>query len=61
LLNRILIVSNTGSDAQGFTPLHYAAIYNEKETMELLIKHGADTNAVSYTLKLTRELSSDAV
>lgn len=27
----------------------------QTEAMECLIKHGADTNAVSYTLKLTRK------
>eukprot|EP00029_Vermamoeba_vermiformis_P001747 TRINITY_DN1194_c0_g1_i3.p1 TRINITY_DN1194_c0_g1~~TRINITY_DN1194_c0_g1_i3.p1 ORF type:complete len:1048 (-),score=156.93 TRINITY_DN1194_c0_g1_i3:104-3247(-) len=40
-------------DAHGFTPLHYAAMLDQLEAMECLINHGADTNAVSYTLKLT--------
>jgi ankyrin repeat protein len=42
------------SDAHGFTPLHYAAMRKQTDAIELLLSHGADTNAVSDTLKLTR-------
>jgi ankyrin repeat protein len=40
-------------DAHGFTPLHYAAMRKQTDAIELLLSHGADTNAVSDTLKLT--------
>jgi ankyrin repeat protein len=32
-------------DKEGFTPLHYAVIYNRKDIAEILIKHGANVNA----------------
>ena len=35
-------------DDEGLTPLHYAAYYSHKETVELLITEGADLNAKSY-------------
>ena len=31
-------------DKEGFTPLHYAVIYNRKDIAEILIKHGANVN-----------------
>lgn len=44
------------SDAHGFTPLHYAALEETESTIDWLIEYGADTNAVTHTLKLTRKL-----
>lgn len=34
-------------DARGFTPLIYAAMYNQVTLVELLLKHGADKTITS--------------
>jgi uncharacterized protein len=39
------LVKTRGSD--GFTPLHLACFFGQLEAAEILIRHGADTNAVS--------------
>ena len=49
-LNKLLtndreVVKARGAD--GFTPLHLACFFGQLEAAEILIQHGADTNAVS--------------
>lgn len=40
---------NINSNFQGFTALHYAALFNNIETIKVLIKYGADPHLKSVT------------
>ncbi len=42
-------------DVDGLTPLHHAAMFCNYDMISYLIKNGANVNAQSYSLKLTRE------
>ena len=41
------------------TPLHWAVAKNQKECVELLLKHGANTEARSKFDKTPMEIASD--
>ncbi|XP_023238085.1 tankyrase-like [Centruroides sculpturatus] len=47
LINAGLSVNVKDSPNSGNTPLHWAACFGNKETIELLINHGADVNIVN--------------
>jgi ankyrin repeat protein len=42
-------------DIDGLTPLHHAVMFCNYDMIEYLITNGANVNAQSYALKLTRE------
>ncbi len=45
-------------DVDGLTPLHHAAMFCNYDMISYLIKNGANVNARSYSLSLTREYKS---
>lgn len=49
------IVISSFSDMAGFTPLHAAARQGNTLLVKTLLEYGADANAMTNTLKLTRK------
>ena len=37
-------------EAEGWTPLHHAAMHSHKDMVKLLLSHGADVNATDYVV-----------
>ena len=43
-------------DKSGFTPLHFAALYDQRELIELFLEHGAKPDQRTYTKQTYKEL-----
>ncbi len=53
----VAILTLSYRDADGFTPLHYSAMFGATNTMKKLVELGCDLNAKTTAMQLTRKFS----